>query len=321
MLRRGPARDELWSNIAPEVKVHIEEAPTDRAEAEFVVHKIEQHLGGATFFSLDSERVDERGLPQDFTFSDFAILLRSRRLAPPIIEALARSGIPFQNIDDEALMTLPFVRFILAAMRGWNGGDRESVGAAALEYLPKERVDDFLREYHMAPDDDDIVSMLSRLGRFAREEERDDAAQIIKKLQNLALTLGERKDRFLDALLLQRQIDRFDDRAERINVLTLHAAKGLEFPIVFIIGCEEGVIPHVLPGQKPDVEEERRLLYVGMTRAQRRLYLSYAKRRMIFGKQQAQQPSHFLKGISESLLQREQRQVKRKRQDNQLKLF
>ena len=311
----------IWSNIAPEVKIHMQDSPTDRAEAEFVVHKIEQHLGGATFFSMDSGRVDERGLPEDFGFSDIAVLLRSRRLAPPLIEALSRSGIPFQNIEDDALMKKPFARFLIGAIRRWISGSRESFDSTVNEYLSKEKSSEFLKMYNNFPSDYELSEMLSWLGTFANENEKDEASKLIVRFREMAAVFGDRRESFLDALMLQRQVDQIDVRGERVNMMTMHASKGLEFPIVFIIGCEEGFIPHYRPGQKPDVAEERRLLYVGMTRAQNHLYLSYANKRLVFGEPKSRHPSRFLSSISQSIMQREQRDIKKKKIENQLKLF
>jgi DNA helicase-2/ATP-dependent DNA helicase PcrA len=90
--------------------------------------------------------------------------------------------------------------------------------------------------------------------------------------------------------------------------MTLHAAKGLEFPVVFIAGCEEGLLPYVRNSDDlPDIEEERRLFYVGMTRAREKLILSHARRRTLFGKQQEHPPSRFVGEIAAALLEMRQR--------------
>jgi len=112
---------------------------------------------------------------------------------------------------------------------------------------------------------------------------------------------------------------------EKVSLMTLHAAKGLEFPVVFIIGCEQNIIPLNLEGLTSDIEEERRLFYVGMTRAKERLFLIRAKRRRLYGKICTHAPSVFLSDIEEELKEYEQmtRQLKRpkKKEDQQLSLF
>ena len=148
-----------------------------------------------------------------------------------------------------------------------------------------------------------------------------EVTTLIQLLKQKFGHIQEVNDQVLDALILQRQIDAFDERADRVNVLTLHASKGLEFPVVFIPACEEGILPHYMPGQKIDLEEERRLLYVGMTRAQHHLYLSSAKKRMLQGQNHEREPSRFLNSISEALIERQQRRIVRKSKNNQLTLF
>ena len=90
--------------------------------------------------------------------------------------------------------------------------------------------------------------------------------------------------------------------------MTLHNAKGLEYPIVFMIGCEEGVFPHSRALDEGGLEEERRLCYVGITRAQRDLYLTYARTRSVFGARNFGAPSRFIGEIPDALTDREQQQ-------------
>ena len=127
----------------------------------------------------------------------------------------------------------------------------------------------------------------------------------------------------LDAVALAAEIDFFDQRADRVSLLTLHAAKGLEFPVVFIVGLEDGIVP--LYWGAPDeaaIAEERRLFYVGMTRAKDRLILSRAEKRFWNGRLRTLAPSPFLRDIENELLALERAQLPRTRpQDRQLSLF
>ena len=110
-------------------------------------------------------------------------------------------------------------------------------------------------------------------------------------------------DRLLEETALVADQDSYEGDADAATLITLHAAKGLEFPVVFIAGLEEGVFPHsrALDDEK-ELEEERRLAYVGMTRAMRRLYLSHAWRRATWGMGQASVPSRFLLEIPAELM-------------------
>ncbi|MGH7601207.1 MAG: ATP-dependent helicase, partial [bacterium] len=133
--------------------------------------------------------------------------------------------------------------------------------------------------------------------------------------------------KFFDALSLEGPADHFDHRAEKIALMTLHAAKGLEFPVVFIVGCEETLLPMQFPGLITEAEEERRLFYVGMTRAKEQLYLLRAKRRPLFGRANENSPSRFLADIEEQLKAYEKWQApirkepKKRGDENQLGLF
>ena len=111
-------------------------------------------------------------------------------------------------------------------------------------------------------------------------------------------------DRLLEETALVADQDTYEGGADSVTLITLHAAKGLEFPVVFIAGLEEGVFPHsrALDDEK-ELEEERRLAYVGMTRAKRRLYLSHAWRRATWGMGQASVPSRFLLEIPAELME------------------
>jgi superfamily I DNA/RNA helicase len=124
-------------------------------------------------------------------------------------------------------------------------------------------------------------------------------------LTPLAARCGNDLDRFLDELALGAEADTWDPRADRISLLTLHAAKGLEFPVVFIVGCDDGLLPlRPWGGATVDYDEERRLLFVGMTRATTRLVLLTAARRQVRGEMRECSPSPFLSSIDPALLER-----------------
>jgi DNA helicase-2/ATP-dependent DNA helicase PcrA len=102
-------------------------------------------------------------------------------------------------------------------------------------------------------------------------------------------------------------VDSLDPRAQAVTLLTLHAAKGLEWPVVFLIGCEDGLLPLRLPGRTPteeEIAEERRLFFVGVTRAQRRLYLSHCLRRSRHGSDVQPRRTPFLDPVDPGLLER-----------------
>ena len=136
-------------------------------------------------------------------------------------------------------------------------------------------------------------------------EERWENAQ---ELRNVAAQFDELEPehaliRFLEDVALMSDTDEYDEKIEAVTLITLHAAKGLEFPVVFISGMEEGILPHIRSFDDPaQMEEERRLCYVGVTRAKDRLYLVRAFRRLLMGQSKHNPPSRFLKDLPGELL-------------------
>ena len=161
-----------------------------------------------------------------------------------------------------------------------------------------------------------IGKMLDRSGYLQdlREDRSEDSEARIENLAELVSAAREYETResepslggFVDRLSLLSDVDEEQgNREARIWLMTLHSAKGLEFPMVILAGLEEGIFPHSRSSSDDDeVEEERRLCYVGMTRARQRLVLTGASRRRIFGEYQASQPSRFIEEIPSDLVER-----------------
>ena len=173
-------------------------------------------------------------------------------------------------------------------------------------------IDSFL-EFHQSFTDmiDDgpatlLENILNHTGYLA-ELQDDRSIESEGRLENLAELVGAAKefdtvDEFLESVSLVADTDGLDDDESSVTLMTLHAAKGLEFPIVFMIGMEDGVFPHIRSIGEPDqLEEERRLAYVGITRAQEHLHLTNAWSRMLHGTTQYNPPSRFIGEIPEAL--------------------
>ena len=160
---------------------------------------------------------------------------------------------------------------------------------------------------HMLDDSPAVVlqAALDRSGYLA-ELEAESSVEAAGRVENLGELVGSareftRVDEFLEQVSLVADTDDLDDD-NRVVLMTLHSAKGLEFPHVFLVGMEEGIFPHVRALTEPDeMEEERRLAYVGITRAQQKLYVSHAWSRSLFGSTQYNPPSRFLDEIPEEL--------------------
>lgn len=174
-----------------------------------------------------------------------------------------------------------------------------------------ERLYNLLTQLIEFSEKDDIVSLINHvlhktkyLDMLEREEERREN---IGEILNLAAEFGKERDHatlndFLDSVSLASDLDNLRENSDQVTLMTLHSAKGLEFPVVFIVGMEENLLPHFNSTMNGQVEEERRLFYVGITRAKEKLYLAGATKRMIFGKQQWSIPSRFISELPKELI-------------------
>ena len=186
------------------------------------------------------------------------MLYRTDAQAGPLAQALTRAGLPYQKRSHDLLARRPGVADVVREIRLTEGGDVAARVTAAV------------RSHRRRP-------------RGERDATVTDVRAAGELLLPLARRCGDDLERFLTEIAVGAETDALDPRAEAISLLTLHGAKGLEFDVVFLAGCERGLLPFRLPGAGPlspeDAAEERRLLFVGMTRARERLLLSYAARR------------------------------------------
>ena len=281
----------------------VHAAASEAAEAEFVAHGIESLIGGTSYFSVDSGRVASGVSQDELSFDDVAVLYRTDTQAGALIEALERTGIPHQKRSHRRLVERPGVRRILAEL------DADPTSEAQARPLNERVVEAAERAFHNAPD-----------------ELRGAVVEARELLMHPAAQHGNQGDAFLAALATGQEIDAWDPRAQRVSLLTLHAAKGLEFPVVFLVGCADGLLP-LRFGDAPDPEElaeERRLFFVGMTRAQRRLLLSWPRRIRRRGETVESKPSPFLDALPEGLVDRRSESLEalaRRKKPRQLRLL
>ena len=211
------------------------------------------------------------------------------------LDALAaREGISFMDAlrrADEAAVTGPAVRGI----------------SSFVELI--DRLGGSARDESKGPADV-LQAALDDSGYLA-EMEAEDTIEAHTRIENLGELVGSAReftvmDEFLEQVALVADTDELPDGEveDQVILMTLHSAKGLEFPVVFLIGVEEGIFPHIRALTEPvEMEEERRLAYVGITRAMRRLYMSHAWSRQLFGSTQYNPPSRFFDEIPEHLIE------------------
>ena len=264
---------------APAEPVVAHESADEAAEAGWISATIDQLLGGTSFHSIDSGRV--RGDGQGgLSLADIAVLYRTDAQSAVLGQALTRSGLPFRKGSHDLLAGRPGVAEILAELK------RDA--AAGLPDQPREAAE--------------LVAAAA--ARLAGRPSRYRAADILAAAQllaPLARRCGRDLERFAAEVALGATVDALDPRADAVTLLTMHAAKGLEFEVVFVAGCEDGLLPLRTPGggllPGTDLGEERRLLFVALTRARSRLLISYAARRARRGKAAPAGPFAFLRDV------------------------
>ncbi len=302
--------------IPTDVKIRIVENPTDKSEAEFVARTIEQMMGGMGFFSLDSRVTIGQENEEIGSLSDFAVLCRIKAQMKLLEKAFTDHKIPYQKIGTESLFAAEPVKTIIEILRFMQNPEQTFLRERIFKTVKLHDLDSF-KELSQKPVAEIIKIIIEKY--FPDQKENEELQKFIDFSANF-----QDLPNLLKNIALGTEIDTFQPELEKVTLMTLHAAKGLEFQCVFIVGCEDGLLPYSLfESQKSDIEEERRLLYVGMTRAKKFLFLTNAKKRFLMGKEYKLKRSPFLDDIEKELLEFSKSDYKRKKKkdDPQLKLF
>jgi DNA helicase II / ATP-dependent DNA helicase PcrA len=276
-------------------------APDDAAEAEFVAAAIEELLGGHDLLAANRNGSGAAsGKP--LGFADCAVLYRTDAQSTALRAAFDRAGIPFMKSSPAPIAGHAGVEAILDALNAPNG-EAEA----------------------------DLPSRIAAAAEAARRMEKADVTALAEArgwLAALATSDAVAGDggRLLEAVSLSTEADFRDARADRVSLLTMHAAKGLEFPVVFVVGMEAGLVPFSWGTSFEENEqtavEERRLFYVAMTRAKDRLFLTRSVERFWRAAVRTLQPSPFLREIATELITTDDVSGGRKhRRAQQLSLF
>ncbi|OGP66668.1 MAG: ATP-dependent DNA helicase PcrA [Deltaproteobacteria bacterium RBG_13_47_9] len=207
-------------------------------------------------------------------------------------------------------------------------GMKQALNGGVLSPVSQEKIEEFIHLIEEFREETRTLSLsqltlalLAKTGYLNRlkEEGTEEAFSRIENIDELINVMMEFEqggeevslESFLDKVSLVADVDLYEDKGNRVSLMTLHCAKGLEFPFVFIVGMEEGLLPHYRRGDEiEDLEEERRLCYVGITRTKERVFLSRAEKRSTFGVGRANLPSRFLEELPIELIQLEERQGK-----------
>ena len=324
---------EIFSEINSTRKLLIKETATETAEAVAVGKMIEAGVGGLSLDIINTRHGD--GFTDTaYGFCDFAVLYRTRRQGNVFAKVFEKHGIPFQTADKKTGFNQSQIAPLLSCFRLMTGrGGARDVEAlhAHLKLQTQDRplppenqilgpVQDQIRKRSSQ----ECLAVFNRFLAIENSVAKDPAAAAAYTRIQMLAEAFEDPNAFMDQLALDQDPDHLANAAQKVSLLTIHAAKGLEFPVVFVAGCEQGLIPFAResePCQAP--AEERRLFYVAMTRAMDLLCLTYARKRQIFGISRDRQPSVFLDDIAAQLVQLEKQGwvLPEKKQPVQLELF
>ncbi|KKR44919.1 MAG: ATP-dependent DNA helicase PcrA, DNA helicase II / ATP-dependent DNA helicase PcrA [Microgenomates group bacterium GW2011_GWC1_41_20] len=291
----------LWTEKEKGSRIKLYTARNGFDEADFVVSTINELM-------LNSVK-----------YSDIAILYRTNAQSRVLEEAFLHAGIPYVLVGGvkfydrkEIKDVLGFIRYIVNSKDTVSKKRIEKIGKRRFEKLENFRTENPDLEGLTTLDILDVViQKTDYLALFQKEtEENLTRLENLKELRSVATEFPDINE-FLENVALVEASQDSNKRVipnsqlkDCVTLMTLHAAKGLEFPIVFIVGMEEGLFPHsrslMDSGQ---MEEERRLAYVGITRAKDQLFLTYANSRLYFGERISNPPSRFITDIPENLLE------------------
>lgn len=295
----------LWTENSEGEEIAIFEAENEQQEIEFIVKTIEE-------LKILAHRNNEK-----FNYSDSAVLYRTNAQSRVLEEIFLHHSIPYVLIGGTRFYERKEIKDVLSYLRNLDNND-DKISLKRIEKIGKRKMEKFLefqesfnKDSELSTIDilDNVVKQTGYLDSYDEKDEEDrDRLENIKELRSVALKFPDLTN-FLENVSLVEQ-EYMPDKGNQIKkdavtLMTLHAAKGLEFPYVFMVGMEEGIFPHSRSlMDKNELEEERRLCYVGMTRARQRLFLSYARKRIFFGQRTSNVVSRFILELPEDVLER-----------------
>lgn len=296
----------LWTDKAGGEKIQLYEARNEIDEAQFIIE---------TILSIQTQSPDSL---QQLQLSNFAVLYRTNAQSRALEEQFLKNGIPYHLVGGINFYHRKEIKDVLAYLRLLQN-PQDSVSLKRAEKNGKGRLAKVLVLYEEINPQNDSYSthqlldlVLSRTGYLSYI---DDGSEVGKsRVENVKELLSVAEEfpqltQFLENVALIENADKPNrktskqDPKEAVILMTMHSAKGLEFPIVFIIGMEEGLFPHSRSLlDLNELEEERRLCYVGITRAKERLFLTYARQRLYFGQRTNNLVSRFISDIPQHLV-------------------
>ena len=290
---------------------------TKKSPAKIKVFESDSEISEADYLS---QKILELHNTLNFAYKDIAVLYRMNAQSRAIEESFLRNTIPYVLIGGLRFYDRAEIKDIIAMLRVASNPADALSGARVEKALGKRRKIIFdqhldnlnIKKLSSLQILESLVINSGYLTKYNPQEE-DDQKKIenIKELKSVAATYPKLND-FLENIALVQQEYSLQEKNKKkenrdgVRLMTLHSSKGLEFDAVFLVGFEEGILPHSRSMiDDADIEEERRLCYVGITRAKELLYITYASRRLFFGKSSLNEASRFLYDIPKSLIEYE----------------
>lgn len=258
----------LISSRKGELQVPVAALSCAEEEGDYIARVIEEEMGGLDLLAKGQGSFSHSGHDQSRSFADFAVLYRLHAQGDLLAKTFLKKGIPFKKIQEVHWAERLEIRACLKMLRSFPAKDLSPQAA--------------------------VERALSENAKLSPLEE--EGIEAVKKLRLWAATFKGPLEEFIEILSLQTGLDTYEPDQETVKLLTLHASKGLEFPLVIISGCEANLLPLTVL-KESDPEEERRLFYVGLTRAREKLFLTWARRRTLYGQNLVQAPSPFLENM------------------------
>ena len=273
---------------------------TDKQIGEEVMIVPQQTAEDEALFVLG--KIQELNLRGDYNLEDFVILYRTNAQSRIFEEICLNQGVPYKIFGGVRFYDRKEIKDLLAFLRYLHNKD-DKVSLKRIEKLGKRRSQHILKTLtKLDPNSppqtliQDLLKNTPYLELFSETDPEDlGRLENIQELVNVSYNYPT-LTQFLDTVsLIETGYEMGNQTGDKISLMTLHAVKGLEFAVVFIVGLEEGILPHSRSANSlEELEEERRLFYVGITRAKERLYLLYTNRRLVYGRLQFNLPSQFL---------------------------
>ncbi len=288
----------LWTENQKGEDLTIYQAGSEHEEAEFIVTQIS----------------DIKYQKPRLSFSDFSVLYRTNAQSRVIEEVFLHQGIPYILIGGTRFYERKEIKDLLAFLKALLNS-KDKISLLRIEKLGKARFEKFIEFSKKIDENQTTIDILDKVIKetgyltLYDEKDEDDIQRLenIKELRSVAIEFPNLSQFLENVALVEQEYlpdkPKGDEKKDAVNLMTFHAAKGLEFSVVFMVGMEEGLFPHSRSlMDRNEIEEERRLCYVGMTRAKEKLFLSFARRRLYFGQRTNNIVSRFILELPENLL-------------------